>query len=1696
MAVNNARWVPHAEEVAIPGSIEKQDENETTFKLGNGEVVKVPTKEAAEYEAVYDDQVSGIEDVCSLGSATKGALIHTVRMRYSRREIYTKVAKTVISLNPFASLPLYSADIMQQYAASQGSHEMPPHVFGVGQDAMKGVQNDGRNQAVLISGESGAGKTEAAKLIMSYVGGVAKSNEENVMKKVMQTNPILEAFGNAQTVRNSNSSRFGKWIDLRFTKSFVSSGASVTQYLLEKTRVCHQAEKERNFHIFFQLLQARDTPEFKDMGLETPKKYRYLKDGQEKARNVDDAECFAEINLAFTDVGLSRETQTQIWSIVAGVLVLGNGDFKEDGDGSAVSNQPVFDKAAKLLGVDVSALTDVLLYRMITVGRDTTKAKNRPDQACNIRDTTARLIYGLLFRWLVSSMSEAMASEEDAPHLIGVLDIAGFECFEINVFEQLHINLSNEYLQQQFNSQVVKSEIDECKKEGVQFPDIGGFLDNADVLALIADKGGVLEILDEVCATSFSNAKEESYVQKVGAAHKSHPCFLMPKIATKPPTFTIKHFAGPVKYTVADWLERNTEKLPDEVTALLGTSSFELLHSMKDILVADDPPEGQKSKKKKSVSGNFRSNLKDLMVKINAAAPHYIRCVKPNPQHVPGRIVSTLVMEQMLFAGVLAAITIRQQGYAFRLLHKEFNFVYGCIVNLSQDPKLVSKSQEFKNASNDKDRASALLAGMPDAVKALGLVLDDASFAIGFTKVFIRFAAYAILDKARAMTLKTCVTKICKVYRGIRARTRVKRIREAMDNIKKITARCGDTWTRSQGALGLRQRRGTMDVDEGQDSIMTCVGGVEPTMALHKELDDAITAAESVGARNSTLDHAEWIARRIMREVKQYQKIESMSISIDPVTMEAALHIATSLNLPTFEGSAVLTLQRRLSNLKVQLPMIKDLEAATKLNEIVPNETKEKMKQKLEQLEAVLKAAQEAGLSSDPKVWEAGLNGPSLFDQVDDLVTRQKKAIEKAVAEEAAKAAAEAADQAAKAAAEAAAQAAAEGATEAAKDAAKAAAKAANDAAEVAAKAGQASEEATQTTPRAPPLRPHLKSYLGAAADRAQVGHEVFLAHQEAEREAAGAAARKRAEEEVRHGPRGRVFSRMPDNISETFRTAIEDSEKRLADRMAAERAKTAEQFMELLKAETSRIKIDGEAGAFAMAEAMKELTRSIEEAHAQTQADFDEQSMSIIKKLSEKEVVSAIAAEGNMDGEEANEKDLAEQLAKEKETVERLKLEIEQERQKAEKRFQEALERQRGNVQETFHRKKASFASDVQSPQKPTARNMQRRRTIPGLVVSERSQIVEKLSVAVAAYNLDALEMLLARVVEECIEDEVENGPVSAAKEFFSDCQTEAFLVKELARAVEDSRHANVNTAQLWKLHRIHEQLGKILKNKFHGEYLQALCSEASELLQTKLTARAKSAGLKSILKSKDAEEKSLAESVFGNMTRFYRLKVGTSWNTGLLATTTPRKSLAGAMSRRSTAVRSSFFEAGNLPLLAARQPDILEYSDEAIDESLTKPRKSKDAETHDTAAVTSFLNIMLYMNTKPTSKTQKESCVTAVVNEAAKSCALGEETILQVVKQLNGNDSNWAIKLGWELLARLLAEVPPSAELSEFVRVFIQEKEEDLLEEEETEAWAKAILPKCRDALDKGSRGGVADASKILSGAWEGVSWMWGQK
>ncbi|CAE7576699.1 MYO10, partial [Symbiodinium sp. CCMP2456] len=707
-----------------------------------------------ELPKVHDAQLAGVGNICELVVVDNAAVLHSVRTRYKRSDIYTFVSKMLIAVNPFKELPIYSKENLLRYLpGASDAMDLPPHVYGLGLHAVKG-QKKGKSQVVLISGESGAGKTESAKLIMSYISEALGSSRHmqrrdsrprysiapepgadamkrrqsrysvidpkmpSIQDKIIQTNPILEAFGNAMTVRNNNSSRFGKWTQMMISPNMSIQGCSVTDYLLEVTRVCSRGEKERNYHIFFQLLQARDEEDLKALDIQPPEAYSYLRGSQFHAPHIDDARCFAEVKEAFLALEFAWEVQLEIFKVVMGVLALGNIEFTQTAEEAEVKG-----------GVPEEAAAS--------------KSVPPLNQATAVRDTFARLLYGRTFKWLIEKINAKLAQSGTTPVFFGVLDIAGFESFEHNSLEQLFINLSNELLQKHFNEFFFRMELEEYEAEGVSVGVEVQYQDNSDIVEMINGKKGILTMLDD--EVLIPKATDQTFVQKVAKDHGNNPRMVKSKMggAVK---FGIKHFAGEVTYDVSGFLDKNMAKLPDEAVELLQSSSCGLIKEIGARVAAESQEaegssRGRKAKPK-TVSSGFRQSLADLMQTVSSAEPHFIRCLKPNAEKVPDNFDSKFTYEQMLYSGIFEAVRIRQSGFPMRLPHGEVLERYRLLLPRSEWPRFIGRRQVA-----DEEKIQIMVGALRQHLS--GLDLPDKGLALGNTKVFGQALTMKTLEEAR-----------------------------------------------------------------------------------------------------------------------------------------------------------------------------------------------------------------------------------------------------------------------------------------------------------------------------------------------------------------------------------------------------------------------------------------------------------------------------------------------------------------------------------------------------------------------------------------------------------------------------------------------------------------------------------------------------------------------------------------------------------------------------------------------------------------------------------------------------------------------------------------------------------------------------------------------------------------------------------
>ncbi|KAK8956163.1 hypothetical protein KSP40_PGU012718 [Platanthera guangdongensis] len=700
----------------------------------------------------------GVDDMTRLSYLHEPGVLQNLAARYELNEIYTYTGNILIAVNPFQRLPhLYDTHMMGQYKGA-GLGELSPHVFAVADVAYWAMINEGKSNSILVSGESGAGKTETTKMLMrylAYLGGRSGVEGRTVEQQVLESNPVLEAFGNAKTVRNNNSSRFGKFVEIQFDKSGRISGAAIRTYLLERSRVCQINTPERNYHCFYLICAAPQ--EVKDKyKLTSPQSFHYLNQSDcYELDGVDDSLEYLATIRAMDIVGINESEQEAIFRVVAAILHLGNIDFAkgEEIDSSVIKNDKSrfhLKTAAELLMCDAQGLEDALIKRVMVTPEEIITRTLDPASAVVSRDGFAKTLYSRLFDWLVEKINVSIGQDPNSKSLIGVLDIYGFESFKCNSFEQFCINFTNEKLQQHFNQHVFKMEQEEYTKEEINWSYIE-FIDNQDVLDLIEKKpGGIIALLDEACM--FPRSTHETFAQKLYQTFKNNKRFVKPKLSRT--DFTIVHYAGEVKYQADHFIDKNKDYVVAEHQDLLSPSKCPFVAGLFPPL----PEETSKSSKFSSIGSRFKLQLQSLMETLSSTEPHYIRCVKPNNVLKPSIFENMNVIQQLRCGGVLEAIRISCAGYPTRKTFYEFLHRFS-----------VLSPEVLEGNSDDKAACQKIL-------DKLGLK----GYQIGKTKVFLRAGQMAELDTRRAEVLGRAARTIQRQIRTHITRKEFLRLRTAV----------------------------------------------------------------------------------------------------------------------------------------------------------------------------------------------------------------------------------------------------------------------------------------------------------------------------------------------------------------------------------------------------------------------------------------------------------------------------------------------------------------------------------------------------------------------------------------------------------------------------------------------------------------------------------------------------------------------------------------------------------------------------------------------------------------------------------------------------------------------------------------------------------------------------------------------------
>jgi myosin heavy subunit len=761
--VGDRVWLPHEEHAWLSGRVIKIDAIYATIDTDVGQI-KIKTIEANKLEACGSHVDSPMDNLVDLDELSEGAILHHARKRYKNQTIYTNVGAILVAVNPFERLDIYGDKDVK--LASNPSMSKP-HVFVTAFNSYQQLRINLKNQAVLISGESGAGKTETTKKVLTYLANVApgakkgSADEAGIEEQILQSNPILEALGNAKTLRNDNSSRFGKWMKVDFDHDFRIQGCEIVNYLLEKSRVVVQTKGERNYHIFYQLIAGADPSLKSRLKLGPLENYRLLnQSGCTVIESMDDSAEFRDVVAAMVTLSFIGDFSEMLYSIIACILHLGNIDFESSGEGSQVSNRSLstVNTAAILLGVDPTRLSSSFSEKHVQMARgESVTMKLTMAQAIDTRDTLVKALYSNLFDYTVKRVNETLKLSV-APFSIGILDIFGFEIFDLNSFEQLSINYANEKLQLHFNEVIFDEEMKMYMQEGIPAEAIE-FVDNAECVNLIEGKPlGLLALLDEEC--SLGKATDLTYANKIdgifGKGKKTENIHFN-RNRTDPEKFTVVHFAGPVEYTVTGFLEKNRDSMSNTVQEAMQSSSNRLVAGL--FVLDDTPASGPgspapapgrgKAAAKATLGGQFRNQLIGLVSNLRLTEPHFIRCVKPNHQKKPKIFDGQLILRQLRYAGLFEAIRIRKSGYAYRVPHDIFCHQYAILVD--------GVSTRLQNKEMDVLQASTEILQRVTEDRLLGAKV---SF-VGKTRVFIKTNQDRILlDRERGKRVHVYALRI------------------------------------------------------------------------------------------------------------------------------------------------------------------------------------------------------------------------------------------------------------------------------------------------------------------------------------------------------------------------------------------------------------------------------------------------------------------------------------------------------------------------------------------------------------------------------------------------------------------------------------------------------------------------------------------------------------------------------------------------------------------------------------------------------------------------------------------------------------------------------------------------------------------------------------------------------------------------
>ncbi|KAK0148518.1 Unconventional myosin-Ih [Merluccius polli] len=713
----------------------------------------------------------GIQDFVLLDETTETAFLDNLKKRFEKDLIYTYIGTLVVSLNPYKELDIYNPLQMELYMGVT-FFELPPHIYALADNAYHAMLAELNDHFILISGESGAGKTEASKKILQYYAFSCPSTARlnSVRDKMLMSNPVLEAFGNAKTLKNDNSSRFGKYMDIQFNSEGEAVGGHILNYLLEKSRVVHQNHGERNFHIFYQLVEGGDEALLRQLGLEKDcLYYNYLTQGEcAIVSSITDKTDWKTVKNALKVIEVNESDTSDLFGVVASVLHLGNVEFDPDSRGYAsLNNNTELRWVSTLLGVSAQTLQEGLTFRKIETQNDQVFSPFTIDHAVYVRDALAKAIYGRTFTWLVHQVNESLENKDETKMaVIGLLDIYGFEVFYVNSFEQFCINYCNEKLQQLFIQLTLKSEQEEYQAEDIEWESVQ-FFNNKIICDLVEERyRGIISILDEECLRP-GDATDLTFLERLEEKMGNHPHFVTHRLAdiTTRKTlergdFRLLHYAGEVTYCVVGFLDKNNDLLYRNIKDLMCQSKNAIVRECFSTMDPDS------RRRPETVATQFKSSLLKLTESLLAKHAWYVRCLKSNESKKPGQLDEALVRHQVKYLGLMEHLRVRRAGFAYRRRYDVFLQRY--------KPLCPATWPHWIGLPMD---------GVEVLVQHLGYLPYE--YKMGRTKIFIRHprTLYATED-AFERCKHELATKLQAKYRGYRAKGEFRKRKEAATKIE------------------------------------------------------------------------------------------------------------------------------------------------------------------------------------------------------------------------------------------------------------------------------------------------------------------------------------------------------------------------------------------------------------------------------------------------------------------------------------------------------------------------------------------------------------------------------------------------------------------------------------------------------------------------------------------------------------------------------------------------------------------------------------------------------------------------------------------------------------------------------------------------------------------------------------------------